>query len=484
MVFVLDKHKKPIMPCSEKRARLLMERGRAVVHRMEPFTIRLKDRLVANSETEPLRLKLDPGSKTTGMAVMNESGRVVFLGELNHRKGIKMALESRRALRRTRRSRKTRYRKPRFLNRTRAKDWLPPSLEARVNQTLNAAAKLRNLLPIAAISTEHVKFDTQLMENPEISGVEYQQGELMGYEVKEYLLEKWDRKCAYCGAENVPLQVEHIVPKTRGGSNRLSNLAIACTPCNQEKNNMTAEEFGYPEIQAQARKPLKDAAMMNATRWRLFERLRETGLPVECGTGARTKMQRLQHKFPKTHYFDACCVGASTPDRLSIRQARIAVWAATGRGKRQMCQTDKYGFPRAHRLARKQHYGFATGDIVTANVPKGKYQGAWRGRVTCRASGSFDIRNGEKKLICNTSHKHCSLVQRGDGWQYETTTIEEADGSGVRVSSLRSPYDPSEARRSPLCLSARDGGTGDPCGGQAPQGRAWSACGGVQGRLW
>lgn len=418
MVFVLDKHKKPIMPCSEKRARLLMERGRAVVHRMEPFTIRLKDRLVANSETEPLRLKLDPGSKTTGMAVMNESGRVVFLGELNHRKGIKMALESRRALRRTRRSRKTRYRKPRFLNRTRAKGWLPPSLEARVNQTLNAAAKLRNLLPITAISTEHVKFDTQLMENPEISGVEYQQGELLGYEVREYLLEKWGRKCAYCGAENVPLEVEHIIPKIRGGSNRLSNLALACARCNQKKNSQTAEEFGHPEIQAQARKPLKDAAMMNATRWRLFERLRETGLSVECGTGARTKMQRIKHGLPKTHYYDACCVGASTPARIDVSTACVAVWTTIGRGKRQMCQTDRYGFPRTHRARERKRYGFQTGDIVHASVWKGKHVGSWRGRVTCRSSGYFDVRDSENRIICSPSHKNCRLVQHGDGWIY------------------------------------------------------------------
>lgn len=424
MVFVLDKHQKPLMPCSEKRARLLMERGRAVVHRMEPFTIRLKDRMLAQSETEPLRLKLDPGSKTTGMAVMSDAGRVIFLGELNHKKGIKMALESRRSLRRGRRNRKTRYRKPRFLNRTRAKGWLPPSLEARVDQTLNAAAKLRRLLPIAAISTEHVKFDTQLMENAAINGVEYQQGELLGYEIREYLLEKWGRKCAYCGAENVPLEVEHIVPKTRGGSNRLSNLAIACTPCNQEKNNMTAEEFGYPEIQAQARKPLRDAAMMNATRWRLFERLRETGLPVECGTGARTKMQRLQHGLPKTHYFDACCVGASTPEELVISARYAALWTATGRGKRQMCQTDKYGFPKAHRANRKVQFGFLTGDIVSADVPAGKYQGTWRGRATCRASGQFDLRDGQKTIVCRTNHKRCRLIQRGDGWQYEQMPIE------------------------------------------------------------
>ena len=424
MVFVLDKHQKPLMPCSEKRARLLMERGRAVVHRMEPFTIRLKDRILAQSETEPLRLKLDPGSKTTGMAVMSDAGRVIFLGELNHKKGIKMALESRRSLRRGRRNRKTRYRKPRFLNRTRAKGWLPPSLEARVDQTLNAAAKLRRLLPIAAISTEHVKFDTQLMENAAINGVEYQQGELLGYEIREYLLEKWGRKCAYCGAENVPLEIEHIIPKIRGGSNRLSNLAIACTPCNQKKNSQTAEEFGFPEIQAQARKPLRDAAMMNATRWRLFERLRETGLPVECGTGARTKMQRIKHRLPKTHYYDACCVGASTPDVVSVQARYAALWTATGRGKRQMCQTDKYGFPKAHRANRKVQFGFLTGDIVSADVPAGKYQGTWRGRATCRASGQFDLRDGQKTIVCRTNHKRCRLIQRGDGWQYEQIPIE------------------------------------------------------------
>ena len=424
MVFVLDKHQKPLMPCSEKRARLLMERGRAVVHRMEPFTIRLKDRILAQSETEPLRLKLDPGSKTTGMAVMSDAGRVIFLGELNHKKGIKMALESRRSLRRGRRNRKTRYRKPRFLNRTRAKGWLPPSLEARVDQTLNAAAKLRRLLPIAAISTEHVKFDTQLMENAAINGVEYQQGELLGYEIREYLLEKWGRKCAYCGAENVPLEIEHIIPKIRGGSNRLSNLAIACTPCNQKKNSQTAEEFGFPEIQAQARKPLRDAAMMNATRWRLFERLRETGLPVECGTGARTKMQRIKHRLPKTHYYDACCVGASTPDVVSVQARYAALWTATGRGKRQMCQTDKYGFPKAHRANRKVQFGFLTGDIVSADVPAGKYRGTWRGRATCRASGQFDLRDGQKTIVCRTNHKRCRLIQRGDGWQYEQIPIE------------------------------------------------------------
>ncbi len=141
---------------------------------------------------------------------------------------------------------------------------------------------------------ELVRFDMQKMLNPEVSGVEYQQGELFGYEVREYLLEKFNRKCAYCGKTDVPLQVEHIIPEARGGSNRVSNLTIACEPCNQKKGSQTAEEFGHPEVQAQAKKPLKEAAAVNATRWKLYETLKATGLPVEVGSGSLTKFNRIK----------------------------------------------------------------------------------------------------------------------------------------------------------------------------------------------
>ena len=217
-VFVLDKRKKPLMPCSEKRARLLLQRGRAVVHKLEPFTIRLKDRTQETSNIQPQILKLDPGSKTTGFSIIRrqEKDIVVVLGELHHKQGIKESLESRRSFRRNRRNRKTRYRKARFQNRKRNKGWLPPSLEARVNQTLNVVKKVMKLTPISSISSEWTKFDTQKLQNPEISGVEYQQGELQGYEVREYLLEKFGRKCAYCEAKDVPLEVEHFIAKSKG----------------------------------------------------------------------------------------------------------------------------------------------------------------------------------------------------------------------------------------------------------------------------
>jgi len=446
-VFVLDKHKKPLMPCSEKRARLLLERGRARVHKMLPFTIRLVDRLQEDSVLQDTRLKLDPGSKTTGVAVTLEGDtgtKVVALGEIVHKAGIKAKLDKRRGIRRSRRNRKTRYRKPRFLNRKRHKGWLPPSLEARVSQTLSAVAKRMASMPITAISTEHVKFDTQLMQNPEISGVEYQQGELIGYEVREYLLEKFGRQCAYCGgaSKDVRLNVEHVVPKNpkRGpkGTDRLSNLVLACKTCNEAKGNRQPDEWlehlrqsrhkidqiravHFPKAVARLKMPLKDAAMMNATRWRLYERLQETGLPVEAGTGGRTKYQRIQHELPKEHYYDALCVGASTPDVFVSLPAYVQVWSAKGRGTRRMCKTDEHGFPESHRQAKKDHFGFRTGDWVVADVPKGKYAGTWKGRLTVRARGSFGLTSNGQRF--DVHHKYCELIQRNDGWEYGAKRI-------------------------------------------------------------
>jgi 5-methylcytosine-specific restriction endonuclease McrA len=418
MVFVVDKHKKPLMPCTEKRARQLLERGRAVIHQIAPFTIRLKDRTANVSRFQPLRAKFDPGSKTTGIAMVLEGAKgvkVIFFGEIVHKAGIKAKLDSRRELRHSRRHRKMRYRKPRFQNRKRQDGWLPPSLGARVNQTLHALAKLRRFSPITDLSVEHVKFDTQKLENPEISGIEYQQGTLLGYEVREYLLEKWGRACVYCGATDVPLEVEHIIPASRGWSNRISNLTLACHDCNQDKGNRTAQEYGFPQIQAAAQKPLRDAAMMNATRWRLYEQLQATGLPVEGGSGGRTKQQRTEQGFPKEHYYDALCVGESTPERFTSMPSYVQVWMAKGRGTRQMCGTNKYGVPIQHRSRRKAHWGFQTGDVVRAVVTQGKYAGTWVGRVTVRARGFFTITTADSTKA-EVSHKVCQLLQRGNGW--------------------------------------------------------------------
>ena len=138
---------------------------------------------------------------------------MVWAAELAHRgEAVKARLDQRRACRHSRRQRHTRYRPARFANRRRQEGWLPPSLESRIANTLTWVERLRRWCPIGAITLELVKFDTQLLQNAEISGVEYQQGQLAGYEIREYLLEKWGRRCAYCRATDRPLQVEHIVP--------------------------------------------------------------------------------------------------------------------------------------------------------------------------------------------------------------------------------------------------------------------------------
>jgi 5-methylcytosine-specific restriction endonuclease McrA len=417
--FVLDTSRNPLTPCKPGVARSLLKAGKAAVFRRYPFTIILKKEVDAHPE--PIELKLDPGSKVTGIA-LKQGNQIIFGAELQHRgQQIKDALLSRRQLRRGRRNRKTRYRKARFLNRTRPDGWLAPSLQHRVLTMLTWVHKFMRLAPITSITQELVRFDLQLMQNPEISGVHYQQGELQGYEVREYLLEKWHRKCAYCSVKNVPFEVEHIQPKSKGGSDRVSNLALACHTCNQRKGNQDVRDFlaGKPDllnrILRQAKSPLKDAAAVNSTRWALFQALKETRLPVTTGTGGQTKFNRTRLDLPKAHWLDAACVGQV--ESLEVLTSKPLLIAAKGHGTRQMCGTDKFGFPTRHRSRVQIHKGFQTGDIVTATVTAGKKIGSYMGRVLCRASGSFDIAT-QSGRVTGISHKHCKPIHRKDGYAY------------------------------------------------------------------
>ncbi len=424
-VLLLDTTKQPLHPVHPGRARLLLKEGKAAVYRRYPFTLILKTQV--NSPTvSALRLKLDPGAKTTGLALVNDaSGEVVWAAELCHRgASIKQRMDARRGVRRKRRSRFTRYRQPRFNNRHKRKGRLPPSLESRVANVLTWVGRLRRLCPIETISMELVKFDMQAMQNPEITGAQYQQGERMGYEVREYLLEKWGRRCAYCGAEDVPLEIEHILCRARGGTHRVSNLTLACHACNVKKGTQRIEDFlkkkpdVLARILAQAKTPLKAAATVNATRWHLFERLKATGLPLEAGSGALTKYNRVQRTLPKTHWLDAACVGQSTPEHLETSQVAPPLIAATGHGHRQICGVNEHGFPIRHRQRHKVHFGYQTGDLVRAVVSKGARAGTHVGRVLARASGSFDLvtKAGRQAGI---SYRYCRPIHRNDGYSYQ-----------------------------------------------------------------
>ena len=389
---------------------------------MEPFTIRLK--LNEVSFGRDLRLKLDPGSVTTGMAIVDDrKGKVVWAAELTHRgKFITKNMRSRSIFRKARRGKNTRYRPMRFSNRNKRDGWVAPSLMSRVYNILTWVRRISKWANITSISVETCKFDMQKMQLPSIKGKAYQRGELFGYEVREYLLTKFNYTCVYCGAKKVPLQIEHVIPKSKGGTNTINNLVLACEKCNQKKGSISLEDFlkGNIEllnsIKLQLKSSLKDAAAVNITRKKLLEELSIFGLPIEIGYGYKTKYNRDKQFLPKAHWIDAACVGESTPSSLDINGMRPLLIRATGHGSRRMCTTNKFGIPIKHREQVKVRFGFQTGDIGKASVLSGKLQGEWRGRIITRKTGSFHI--GEADGI---RWKNVRLIQKDDGYSYSNS---------------------------------------------------------------
>jgi len=424
-VLIVDAQKRPLHPCTPARARLLLKQRKAAVLRRFPFVLILQE-TKPETACQELRVKIDPGSKTTGLAVVNQSsGEVLWAAELVHRgEAVREALTKRRAARHSRRARRTRYRQPRFTNRRRPKGWLAPSLRSRRDNVLTWVARLRRWCPVGALSLELARFDTALMQDASLQGKGYQAGTLAEWELRQYVLLKWQHTCAYCGVSGVPLELDHVVPRSRGGSDRESNQVPACHKCNQQKGNQSLHEFlaDRPAVrehmQARLKTPLSDAAASNSLRWALYDGLQATGLPVETGSGGRTKWNRLSRGLPKTHWLDAAAVGASTPSVLYV--SWVVPWLITAqrRQRRQMVLMDKRGFPRTRAKGRRCVQGFRTGDIVRATVPSGTKTGSYLGRVAVRANGSFNITTGTAK-IQGVAARYCTALQRLDGYSYQ-----------------------------------------------------------------
>lgn len=457
-VFVVDSHGQPLMACSPARARKLLHAGRARAHRLVPFVTRLVGRTAEQSMVHGVEVRVDPGSKFTGVSVFRVDDEHVRHGlvsiELAHRGDlIHKHMGQRSGYRRRRRTANLRHKEPRWLNRQpgacancgknarrgsrycrpcagapsfvdnrRRRYRLALSLAHRVGNTMSVVSRLRRWAPVTAIHQELVRFDMQKREDPETNGAEYQQGTLAGYEVREYLLEKWGRERAYCGASGVPLQVEHILAKAGGGTNRVPNLTLACAGCNNAKDRTPIEVFlakdpeRLAKIRAQAKAPLRDAAAVNTTRWVLWRALVGTGLPVDVGTGGRTKWNRSRFSVPKSHTLDALRVGDASG--VASYPGGTLVAKATGRGSYTRTRPNTYGFPRLHLPRTKVHHVFATGDHVRAVVHGGKKSGTYVGRVSVRSRGSFNIKT-RAGTVQGISYHHCVLLQRGDGWGYE-----------------------------------------------------------------
>ena len=436
-VLVLDTNRKPLMPCYPARARKLLSSGRASVFRRFPFTIILHDRTVEESELQGTEIKIDQGSKTTGVALIvhgQDGATVALASHIEHRTNIKSNLDSRRAIRRSRRHRKTRYRQARFLNRTKPKGWLPPSLVSKAENILNWVIRFVKLTPITKFAIETAKFDIQKLENPDIKGVDYQRGKMFGYaDKKAYLLEREQRCCIYCGihASKAKMEIEHVVPRSRGGTNSLNNLVLSCHACNQAKGSQDIQTYlkGKPNVLRRVKTHLstnyRDAAHTNGVRLFVLNKLRAMttaiGTTLKVGFGSTTKENRLSLNLPKDHWIDAAvCTSDGSAVKVDPSLKPLTI-KAVGRGSRQFCRVDKYGFPRTSPKPRsKNFFGFKTGDMVKVIIPvwsKTKVlTGTYTGRVAVRSSGHFDVKTRDAKL--NVSHKHCQPIYLMDGYSY------------------------------------------------------------------
>ncbi|MDD6448337.1 MAG: RNA-guided endonuclease IscB [Lachnospiraceae bacterium] len=307
MVYVLNQNGQPLMPTeNHAKVRVLLKQGRAKVVNKCPFTIQLL--YSSTNYTQRVTLGVDSGSKHIGLSATTKN-KVLFESDVEIRNDIVDLLSTRRELRRSRRNRKLRYRKPRFNNRKRSDGWLAPSVKQKVDSHITMIAKVHKILPISNIIVEVASFDIQKIQNPEISGTDYQQGEQLGFwNVREYVLFRDGHKCQCCHGKSKDkiLTVHHIESRKTGG-NAPNNLITLCETCHTGYHKGIAKLPKTIHIGMS----LKDATCMGIMRWALYEKLKTIYSDVKLTYGYITKNIRIKNGLPKDHYIDARCISGN-----------------------------------------------------------------------------------------------------------------------------------------------------------------------------
>lgn len=307
MVYVISQNGQPLMPTeNHAKVRILLKNKKAKVIKRCPFTIQLL--YDTTNYTQDITLGVDSGSKHIGLSATTRS-KVLFESDVELRNDIVNLLSIRRQNRRTRRSHKTRYRKPRFNNRRRKKGWLAPSVQNKVDSHLTVIRKVHEILPITKIIAEVASFDIQKIKNPTISGTEYQQGEQLGFwNVREYVLSRDGHICQCCKGKSKDkiLNVHHIESRHTGGD-APNNLITLCETCH------TGYHKGIVKLPKTIHRGMsfKDAAFMGVMRWAFYNKLKEIYPNVNLTYGYITKNTRIKNSLPKEHYTDARCISGN-----------------------------------------------------------------------------------------------------------------------------------------------------------------------------
>jgi hypothetical protein len=397
-VYILNVHGKPLMPCRPRKARLLLKAGKAKIVRMVPFTLQLL--YGSSGYKQEVSLGIDAGTKHIGLSATTEQ-QVLFEAEVRPRTDIQELLATRRQFRRARRSRKTRYRQARFLNRKKPAVWLAPSVRHLVEAHLKVIRLVSRILPIVKTTIEVAQFDLQKLQNPDIVGEQYQQGPQLGFfNVREYVLFRDRHLCQWCKGKSrdTILNVHHIESRKTGGD-RPDNLTTLCETCHDLIHRTHQEDQIKPKGNS-----FRGATQMGIIRWRIYEEAKRLFPQVHLTYGYLTKHTRISLQLAKSHQIDARCISGNPlagPDESGylIKLAR--------RNNRQLHKaTIRKGGKRQRNTAPKLVHGFRLFDCVRF------------GRCVCfifgrRSSGYFDLRTlAGTKIHASASHKHLVRIQR------------------------------------------------------------------------
>lgn len=298
LVFVINKNGEVLMPTTPRKARILLKENKAKIVKYHPFTIQLL--FGSTGYKQETRLGIDTGSKYIGIAITS-GNNILAKGQINLRQDISKLLATRSMLRKSRRARKTRYRQARFLNRKKKEGWLPPSIQSRINNTIRWINKFYSLLPNCKLFIEVGKFDIQKIENPEVSSIDYQQGDLYGYRNRiAYLIARENNKCQFCNKsyeKNNPWRLHHIWGKQK---DRPEDWALLHENCHIELHQKGLEKT----LQSKKSKSYKESTFMNIIRKRLFIAFSSAKFTY----GNITFQDRINLGLEKTHYNDAIAI--------------------------------------------------------------------------------------------------------------------------------------------------------------------------------
>lgn len=406
------------MPCSPRKARILLKEGKAKVIRREPFTIQLL--YGSSGYKQKVNLGVDAGSKHIGLSATTKK-KELFASKVKLRTDIVDLLSTRLQYRKSRRNRTTRYRKARFLNRIYRKHrgWLAPSVENKIYCHLKIIEKLHKILPIYKIIVETASFDIQKIKNSNIQGDEYQKGEQLGWtNVREYVLFRDGHQCQCCKGKSRDkvLNVHHIESRKTGG-NAPNNLITLCETCHKGYHNGTVK---LPKTIKRGMS-FRDAAFMGIMRWSFYNKLKELYPNVSMTFGYITKNTRIRAGLPKEHYVDARCISGNS---LAKPLGCYYYYQKVRRNNRQIHKAKILkGGKRKNNQAPFIVKGFRLFDRV-------KYQRRLYYIFGRRSSGAFDIRTLEGEKVNNGSIncKYLKLINFRKTWLIERRSVVSSHG--------------------------------------------------------